>query len=306
MPFRAFPFFIFSVLGPFVLVNLALFQHTNTSGEVEWYPTSSLSRDLVLLAFVVYGMDLCRQIALHVYTANGTDIDWPVFFSVIAIKFWVIKIFICGIFAQWILIKLKCNLRSSISSEKKITAQSNENQKEFFDFVKSKSTESIENPSLNTLYYMNFFNKYKFKGSIYKTMTFCLPAFLFSSYWFFYRKMYLYGILLTTFYALLGFLVYFIPFSSIMLSYLVSATTIGFISAPLYIKFSEKKTRKGNKESGVSPLSVLVVFFILTIIGLSIGRASFSTLSLFPDLDYWKYYLYAGYKKIINRLILLF
>lgn len=271
-------FFVFSLLGIFILVNRALLHYKIASGEVIWYSSSSLLRDFVLLSLVIF----CLQLGKHLYWHPLTLLDvfgetfsrtienqedpklisriFENFVIVFDIFSWIFKMIINGLLAQWILVKFKLNLRPSFAAEKIFTTDLNQSQIDFFNFVKTNPTETIENFFNNTRYYLHYFTEYKKKNSFYKTLNFNFSAAIFMGSWFLYRKMYVYGLILTLFFISIEFL----PLYILMFIYPFAMIICGFIGTPLYIKFSENNIKKGCKQSGISALMAFFIPFLLT------------------------------------------
>ncbi len=68
-PFMAGQFIVFSALGPAFLVNRALLQRTKASGEVVWYPSSFLLRDLTLYS----GIIMLLALGAYLYITQTQD-----------------------------------------------------------------------------------------------------------------------------------------------------------------------------------------------------------------------------------------
>lgn len=131
-------FFVFSVLGPTFLVNRTLLNRKKSSGEVVWYPSSFLLRDLTLASCLVMPLAL----GVYFYLSEGGDLHVLIknliktfdpeghirdaealltkLFSLLPGFFalsWTMMMLINGAIAQGILIRNNKNLRPSPSFE---------------------------------------------------------------------------------------------------------------------------------------------------------------------------------------------
>ncbi len=135
-PFLAGEYLIFSFIGPAFLMNRALLNRTKKSGEVAWYPSSLLLRDMTLAA----GCVMLIGVAAYLYFINGSDAGvilkpllksfdpqghlkdaepmllkmlpfLPGFFALS----WSIMILLNAVLAQGLLVRFNQNLRPSAS-----------------------------------------------------------------------------------------------------------------------------------------------------------------------------------------------
>jgi uncharacterized protein YybS (DUF2232 family) len=135
-PFIAGEFLVFSFLGPAFLMYRALLNRKKKSGEVSWYPSSLLLRDITYAA----GFVMIIAVAAYFYFTNGEDAGvilkpllksfdpkghlkdaeplllrifpfLPGFFAVS----WSVMIFLNAILAQGLLVRFNRNLRPTPS-----------------------------------------------------------------------------------------------------------------------------------------------------------------------------------------------
>jgi len=151
---------------------------------------------------------------------------------------------------------------------------------DLFDCVKSNILETFETPSIPTRHYLDAFQQYQKKKSIFKIIKFNWAAFLFGPFWFLYRKMYLLGFILL-FVAII--LEYSFPEQFSLFYYntvkqlerlnpvgiflnLFIMLVIGFIATPLYIWVCKKRIEKFSKKSGTTlmvPLLIAILFVVV-------------------------------------------
>lgn len=135
-PYVAGEFFLFSYLGPAFLVNRALLNRTKKSGEISWYPSSFLLRDLTLAAGVV----MLIALGFYLYFTQGGDAAIllkpvlkafdpqghmktaePLLLAILPILpgffafSWSLMMFFNATLAQGLLIRFKRNIRPSLS-----------------------------------------------------------------------------------------------------------------------------------------------------------------------------------------------
>jgi hypothetical protein len=133
------------------------------------------------------------------------------------------------------------------------------------EFIR-KDKESIEAPTIQTLYYLKCFQTFVANPKK-KSQSWNWSAFGFGAFWLFYRRMYLYGgigIALTMFVPII--------LDSFQLSSferalpIVIGVTIGLVGNGLYYDFAEKEINQGITRGGttsVVPILVLALLIIL-------------------------------------------
>lgn len=131
-------FFVFSVVGPALILNRALLNRKTSSGKVAWYPSSLLLRDLTLMS----GGIMLLALGAYIYLMQGSNVAdlvktlfktidpqnhmreiEPIFVKIFPLLpgffafSWTIMMLINASFAQGLLIRFKRNLRPSPSFE---------------------------------------------------------------------------------------------------------------------------------------------------------------------------------------------
>lgn len=100
-------YFIFSVLGPFILVTIAFKK-----------PNRDVLKSLIKALAVLWGLVSLYEVGLD-YIPFGEFNSWfdvYVIFTIILSKFfWAINMLLCFFVAQWLVVKLKWNIRQPIS-----------------------------------------------------------------------------------------------------------------------------------------------------------------------------------------------
>ncbi len=135
-PFPAAEFFIFFALGPSFLIYRALLKRKKSSGEIKWYPSSLLLRDLTTISSTV----MLLALAAYIYVIKGWDVTIVVknflkaidpegqlkdmeplitqiipFLPGLFAFWWGLMMLINGALAQGLLVRFKRNLRPSPS-----------------------------------------------------------------------------------------------------------------------------------------------------------------------------------------------
>lgn len=131
-------FFVFSVVGPALILSRALLNRKSSSGKISWYPSSLLLRDLTYMS----GGIMLLALAAYIYLMQGNNVTdlvrtlfealdpqnhmremEPVFVKIFPLLpgffafSWTIMMLINASFAQGLLIRFKRNLRPSPSFE---------------------------------------------------------------------------------------------------------------------------------------------------------------------------------------------
>ena len=121
---------------------------------------------------------------------------------------------------------------------------------DIFNLIKKNSHETLETPTKATLYYLK-----SFKKMLQGIFVFNISAFLFGTFWMFYRKMYLLG-------CLFSLLTLYLP-----IPYMVMNTMLGFLANHLYYmtlkeaKFNEVKSLGVNR--WINPFIILLIISLI-------------------------------------------
>jgi hypothetical protein len=138
---------------------------------------------------------------------------------------------------------------------------------QFYEFIR-KSDDTPESISSSTQEYLAYYDSVQETG---KATKFNLFAFLFAPFWLFYRKMYLYGVLLIVFWNSVGLLqhkmlfqlghehsIFIAPFA------LIVHILVGVYGNYLYLHHADKMVAKGVYHKGTSLVAVIIATVIFS------------------------------------------